>query len=187
MSQTNTTTQKIMKDKRSSMERLDAMENLLPKIAVALTEKIEEMDKKLSPLNRIQEILDAMISVIGLPAVEAALKENAIAAAKAQAEVDRADNEKLKADGFLVPEDVVTETSLLVLGEKDADGNDVAAGWFRVQMQNLKPESKELFLGKAVGATGVYPNGNQFQILESLRVDQEKVKQHAEVSNVETV
>lgn len=158
-----TTTQEMYKQKKSALERIEALESMLPNLIQALGRQIDDMKTQ---LNGLAELVDTMIGLIGVEKVEAELKSNRLKTATEKAEQQKAHTAKMLAEGRLVSAETVGDNSVLVLRVNSIEtGEPVGTGWFRFHVSEIKPEIRETMKGQTVGFKGA-DELQTFEILE---------------------
>jgi len=98
------------------------------------------------------EWMDAVVGLLGVEKVQAAVFGTRLKKAQAEAAVLKEETEKLKESGELVAQEAVSEDSYVVLTEVKNDTDEpVGPGWFRLHMTEVRPEFKEMLMGKPAG------------------------------------
>lgn len=174
------TTQKMASQKRNALERIEGLEQMVPNLIRALGKQLDEIGFKVTMM---EEMVDSLIGVVGVEPVQKAMTLARQNAAKAKAESQKAETEKLVADGVLEAQALIDEKSVLVLTEKLADGTDAIPGWFRLSVPELKPDFKERLLNKFVGHTDVLENGNTFTVTEVYKINASKAVAQAQAES----
>jgi hypothetical protein len=174
--QTQTTIANIVA-KKNATERLSALEaqmetQVMPALRAVQENIVPAIDREFRNLHGrvggVQELLRALLEVVGPDAVNAVLVENRKKddEANTKAQVD-AIAQGLTA-GALVKADVISEKSLMVFVEKDETGTPVALG-SRKQFvfTELQPEFRAQVTGKGVGEVLVDPQSKHtFTVVE---------------------
>lgn len=166
------TTQKMYKDKRSSMERLDGIESLLVPL---MENSSNQFRNHKSILDQYGKIINALIASVGPDLVAENLTKIQLEEAVEEAAKTKEHTEKLKAEGVLTPIEAVTDNAVVIATETKPDGTPQGAGWFRVTFNELNEEAKALFTGKKAGETGQFANGNTFEVLEVYQFNRKQV------------
>lgn len=172
-----TTTQKMATDKRNALTRIEELERLIPNLLQAIGKQIDAVNNK---QNAIDELVNSIIGVVGVDAVSAELLKNREDATNQKIETQKAETERLKAEGVLEPAAVIEADSVILLSESKADGSPVIPGWVRAHVSELKEQFCEELVGKTVGYTGTLENGNVFSVLEVLKVNASKAVANAQ-------
>jgi hypothetical protein len=166
-----TTTQKMFQDKRTALQRLDGIEELL----IPLLKQMKVMSNK---LDGIAQVVNGIVVAVGKDVVTQKIVELQLEDERARAEETKRLTEDMKQHGVLTPAEVVTKDTVIVATESKPDGTVHGAGWFRVQYNELSAEAKALFEGKKAGERGTFDNGNTFEILEVLQMHPEKLPEY---------
>lgn len=155
------------KQVKSAIERIDALEQELPRLALAINEVLTKNAQRLSD---VASVLEAVAHMLGQDEVDAKIAELAKErASKRLAEAQEKLNEAVEA-GQLVPVDMVDSDSFLVgTVSKGADAN-ATSEQVQVTYDQLSSTIKDQLLGAAVGSTAQADDGSLFQVTEIYRV-----------------
>ncbi len=151
------------KQVRSALERIDGLEQELPRIVLAINEALEGAGQR---VGQLANIVEAVVELFGADTVDAKIKE--IADRKITANLERA--KQALADGLekgdLLKADAIGEKALVVGRELDKDGNVVFPGRVQLTFAGIKPEFQEKLKGQGVGTIIETPAGGKFEVLE---------------------
>lgn len=150
------------KQVKTALERITAMEEVLPKIISSTNNGFNEV------LNRLDSLTDtvlALVELVGQDKVEATITQQAAAKRQAQEESAKENLAKALAGGAVKVVDSVTANTLIV-GREYAKDTDPSKG-ARVQTpyNRCRPEHQQQLLGKTVGAV-LDLGASMFEILE---------------------
>lgn len=170
----------------SASQKLRALEKQLKELQGFMGQLVNSVNQTLNQqvgpllgrLNDVEEILSVLVEDYGAEEVNAAIAgrrakklEGDIATAKANI----ADG---VAKGFLIPSEVVTEKSLVVGFESDANDVPQNPPWASLLFAQLREDLKPTFVGAAVG-TKVANGSGFFNITEIYVVDEERAREAA--------
>lgn len=177
MSPQQDTTKKFLKDARTTTERVQALEEMIPMLIQTIGKQFDEIKPQLKKLEMFEELMDVTIGLLGTERFAETLKASRLERAQNEAEAAKKENEKLKADGILQPvEKVETDSVVVISSHVTETGAPVGAGWVRFRMAELKPELQQKLLGQSVGFTD-QEGPNTFTLLEILKVNRDVLKQ----------
>lgn len=164
----------IQRKIRETNDAASAVTNQLNEIKTQLSGLANETNAKFQKLagwidNTFQkkdEILDALITILGTEAVFNQIKKAKIEKAEANSAAMKDALEKQLAEGGVKVSEVVGELSIIVGSEVDKDGNQIPPARAQVLFAQLTPELAALMLGKKVGDVVETPVGSKFTISE---------------------
>jgi len=107
----------------------------------------------------LSECMDAVVAILGEDKVRETIIQQRKDRSSKEAELHRATIATQLEKGLIAKADKVSEKSLLVGVEYDAEGNATHPGRVWALFAELKPESQTLLLGAAVGAEAPLPVG----------------------------
>lgn len=148
---------------KSALERIDTLEQELPRIVMAVNEALVGQNEK---TGQLANIVEAVVELFGAETVDAKIKE--ISDRKTMAKLEDAKVKLTEAiqKGEVVKADVITDKSLVVGREFDGEGNVVFPGRAQLQFAGIKPEFQEKLLGAGVGTTLETGEGRKFEVTE---------------------
>lgn len=155
------------KQVRSALERIDTLEQDVPRIFQAVNEALTQSNQRMSQLGKV---LEAVVELFGSETVDAKIKEIDTRNVQAQADGARAALEAGVADGTLVSALDINDKSLIVGREIDADGNVVFPGRVQLMFSGIRPEFQEKLLLQGPGFVVETQNGGKFEVLEVYNV-----------------
>jgi len=159
--------QSLRQRTRNAIERLDAVENSVTQIIQAINQSMGNMNNQISG---VTEVLDAVVALFGVDAVQNQVVEARKARQQEQSDAQMKQVEELKKQGVLVPQDKVEEQSLLVGRETTKDGQVVHPGRFQHHFAQIQKEVSAKMLGQAVGFKVETPAGGHWEILEIYKI-----------------
>jgi hypothetical protein len=164
------------KQVRSALERIDALEQELPRLGMAVDQALQVNGRRLGEL---ASVLEAVVELLGASTVDAKIKE--VADSKTMANMERAKQalEDALAKGELVKSETVTEKSLVVGREIDKNGSPIFPGRVQLTYGGIRPEFQEKLKGQAAGFSVETPRGNKFEVLEVYEVVEKQPEQPA--------
>jgi hypothetical protein len=168
---------------KSALERIDQLEQDLPKIVMGVNEAVMGQRRGLGEL---ASVVEALTEILGAGTVDAKIKE--INERKVQAQLDKAKaalDEGL-AKGDLVKADAVSDKSLIVGREYDKDGNVLPPGRAQITFDGIMPEFQDKLLGQGPGFTVETKNGGKFEVVEVYDVLATPVTAESADGNVES-
>lgn len=152
------TTQKIYQEKRSSIERLDNLEQNIPKMIVAIGKQLDPLinfqNEAAPKLAMFEEFFEVLVDIAGTDLVTSKLRALRLKRVTENANAQKAEVQAKLASGEIVATDKVGHGDIVVLAENDENGVVVEPGWFLTSVQNLIPEVKEQVIGQEVGFLG---------------------------------
>lgn len=159
---------------KSALERIDQLEGDLGEVQGMIQNLLMATNQVLSNFENRINVQAELIEALGLLAGPEKLAEtvNQIKAKKVNDALANAKKalEVAVEQGKVVPVDAITEKSLIIGAEFDADGIEVAPGRMQITFQSLLPQFKEELLGKGVGAEVKTPSGGSFKVSEVYEV-----------------
>lgn len=165
------------KQARNAMERVTALENVVPQI-IGMLQNIQ------AQFSQSVEILDALVENFGIETVEKTVVANRRQKAIAKSTEETKQVAALIEQGVLKATTKVAEHNMLVFKETKPDGtpNEPVS---RVQFmyEQLQEQFRTQLIGKAVGEKLASPGGNIFELAEIYEV----VPQAAPVPDVAPV
>lgn len=155
------------KQVKSAIERIDALEQELPRLVMGVNEALSNHAQRTAEL---ASIVEAVVELFGSEVVDAKIKE--ISDRKVLANLDAAEKnlEKAKGAGEAVKADAIDSKSLIVGREFDKDGNVVFPGKAQLTYEAIKPEFQKKLLGQSAGFQVETPNGGKFEVLEVYKI-----------------
>jgi hypothetical protein len=168
----NTFDRQVSMRKKASdaMTRLDGLESEVddlkqsfPRFAMGVQSVTSKINNEISDL---REIVDAIIQLVGPSKVQRVMIENRLT--KLQADADASSNAIAKKveDGQLAKGDKVTESSLIVGRESNADGTVIEPGYASFVFGQVHQAFKEKLLNQSVGSVVELNDGHKFEVLE---------------------
>jgi len=151
------------KNARNAMQRVEALEKIIPNIISATNQSLNQLQQQLA---QSVEIMDALIQILGEETVGKVMQENrqfrnqkALEEAKARvaAEVD---------SGALKPAETVGPNSRIVFQELDANGKALEPGRAEFDVSKMLEPFRTEVQGKKAGDSIKTPAGNTFEIQE---------------------
>ena len=146
-----------------ALERIAELEKVVPSLIQATNKGLQELGKAQSELD---ELIQSIAETIGVGKVQEVVDRRRTERELTQAEAARQQLEQLVSEGKAKLIDTVTQSSLLVAVESDADGKPVGPGRVQVAYAALLPEFKDVCLGKAAGFRFDTPSKTTLEILE---------------------
>lgn len=128
----------------NAMERLAELEAKLGRMESLLKLSSEKADAAVV-------LCDAISDIVGSDAVAAKVQENQLRRAQVVAEEQAKSVTMAIENKIIVPAEVVADESLVVLVEKDKEGNVVPPGRLQLWFRDLTEDFKAKFLGAKVG------------------------------------
>lgn len=162
-------TRVIAKRTTHALDRLDRIETLLPELISGINNSFGSMNQQ---LNAQAEFVEAVVEMLGRVAIEAAIKDNRERKAVELMESEKKGLEELKAAGAIAVVEKVTEKSIIVGREYNADGSVRHPGRAQVPYARVDANFKEKLLGQSVGFVMELPNTGKFEIVEICEVVQ---------------
>lgn len=148
---------------RSALQRIESLENDVAQIAAAFQQVFGQIEATINQTNRV---LDALIEEVGAEKIQERMKATALKAATEQAEKAKASLAQAVEANQIRPAEVVTEQSIIVGRESDAEGNIIPPGYVQLAYFSVKPEFQERLLGQTVGHIVDTANGGAFEVTE---------------------
>lgn len=162
-------TRLIAKRTTNALDRLDAVEKVLPELVTGINNSLGSMNQQ---LNAQGEVLDALVGLLGRDTVETAIKTNRETKATEMMEAEKKAYEELKVAGALSVVEKVTEKSIVVGREYNPDGTVRHPGRAQVAFQRVDAAFKDALLGQPAGFILELPNGGKFEVVEVAEVVQ---------------
>jgi len=159
--------QSLRQRTRNAIERLDAVENSITQMVQAINQSMGNLNNQISG---VTEVLDAVVSLFGVEAVQNQVIETRKSRQQEQSDAQVKQVEELKKQGVLVSQDKVEEQSLLVGRETTKDGQVVHPGRFQHHFSQIQKEVSAKMLGQAVGFKVETPAGGHWEILEIYKI-----------------
>jgi hypothetical protein len=151
------------KQVRSALERIEGLEQEMPRIVMAVNEALTGQGQQ---VQQLASIVEAVVELFGSDTVDAKIKELADAKVTKNLANAKAALEKGLASGEVVLADAINDNSLVVGREFKADGEVVFPGRVQLQFRAIKPEFQEKLRGQGVGFTVETAGGGKFEVLE---------------------
>lgn len=174
-----TTTQKMYQDKRTASERLGALEAALPAIIGALGKQIDPLTNSVRQLtdavNELRLYTDVLVGLAGVDAVADKVREVRTAQANEQMAAEDADTAKAVESGTLVPAEVVSPNSVIVITATGTDGVRQIPDHRRISFAQLKEEVKPQMEGKSKGFVLELPDKSTLTIVDLYDVNQQAI------------
>ena len=155
------------KQARNAIERMDAIEQLIPKLIEATNRSLGQLNDQLAGA---VEIVDAVVQILGEEAVSRAVSETRLVRAKETAKNQEAAIAKGVEAGQLKKTETVTPTSYIVFKEYDKEGTELAVSRFQSSLKNLQPKVREELAGKTVGYKVKVEGEHSFEVMEIYEV-----------------
>lgn len=170
---------KRIQDLTARMEEYEkSMTQLIPSINNALGSINQQLSAQ-------AEVLEGVVESFGRDKVEAAVKASRERRIQQTMESEKKALEDLRASGELVAVPLVTEKSVIVGREYDADGSVRVPGRVQVAYSRVDPQFQTKLLDQPPGTTFELPNGGKFEVLEVYEVV-EKPLAAADDTNTDT-
>jgi uncharacterized protein YoxC len=148
----------------NAIQRVEALEGQVTSIIDSTNKALDDIHQKLA---RLQQQVLAVCDVVGQDAVSAKVVENMTNNDLVRTQNLTARTAEAVANGELKVAEVIGDSSMLVMVEKDKEGNPLRSG-SRQHMavpQILQPFRSQL-LGKGVGETITSESGHTFTVVE---------------------
>lgn len=152
---------------KSALERIEALEQEFPRIIGGVNNGFMNVEGR---LNETTEIMNAMAELIGQDSVAAKVAENRTKRAEATAAAQTEGLAKALADGKVAKVETISEKTIIIAKAFDKDGNLEVPGRIQMDFGQVKPEFREQFLGKSVGAILDTPVGGKLEVTELYEV-----------------
>ena len=159
------------KNARNAMQRVEILERRQESTEKAIANLVQSIQEAFNRLEKEHQnalrIIDALVSVVGVEAVNAQM----MTAAKKE-DQDRTDQtKKLIADGLaegkLKTVDVIGDKSLIAFHRTNADGTAMElGGYVTFNLTDLKEEFRKGLLGKGVGTKVVSSEPYNYEVIE---------------------
>lgn len=162
------------KQVKSAIERIDTIEQDLPRVVMAVNEALTAQSQRVGEL---ASILEAVVELAGVQAVDVKIKEIADRKVLANLEVAKSRLEQALTSGEVVSANVISERSLIVGREFDAQGEVLFPGRAQLQYAGVKPEFQAQLLGQGFGFTLETGDGGKFEVLEVYDVVDQSAEQ----------
>lgn len=148
---------------KSALERIDDVEQELPRIVAAVNEVLAGQNQRTAEL---AAILEAAVELLGAETVDAKVKE--ISERKVTQDLEKAQAALVAglADGQLVKAEVIGEQTLVVGREFKEDGELVFPGRIQLTFAGIRAEFQAKLKGQGVGFTVETVDGGWFEVLE---------------------
>ena len=162
--------ERILNQKRqvkSALERIDAIEQELPRVISAVNEVLMQNNQRVTGL---AEVVEAVVELFGSETVDAKITEVRTRKLAAQAAQAKENLEKAVVEGKILATATVEEDSLIVGRESDAEGNIAGPGRVQLLFSGIRPEFQEKLKGQAAGFSVTTENGGKFEVLEVYKV-----------------
>ena len=145
----------IQKRIKKAMEAKDSMDSQLKNIDENLKQLFANDNKMAAwvdeKYSKHEEILSALIEIIGTQKVFEEIKKARIEKAEANSASQKEALDKGLAEGTVKAVDEVTDTSIIVGSEVDKDGNVIPPARSQILFASLPPELADLLRAKKVG------------------------------------
>jgi hypothetical protein len=148
---------------KSALERLDVIEENLPRIVGGFNEVLNRFGTQLQV---IDELMTAVVALLGEENVNSKVQENRIKRAEDNARLQAEDIEKRLTDGTLVRVEAISEKSLIVGREFDKEGTVMIPGRVQMDFVTVLPDYKEKLIGQKVGFSVPTPPGGKYEVVE---------------------
>lgn len=173
----DTAAQHASKVARNATERIARLERVLERFVGSTSQAVTEIQQQLA---QYQELLDAVIQVVGVESITETVLES-----RRQKLIDGANElregiaKKVEA-GTLKATDTITETSFLLCGVTDGNGNKIEEARVGVNVPQLLKQFKDAAIGQKAGHKLATPDGRTLEVLEVYDVSVPSVQQVAQ-------
>ena len=152
---------------KSALERIADLEAFvegdLQKVVGAIDQALQTQQVQ---TRQLATVIQALVEILGAETVDAKIKELEAAKQAKALEDAKAALEDALLKGLVAKAEAVSEQSLLVGFETDAEGQVLAPGRAQISYASLNPTYKEKFLGLTAGEKVTLDNGNTFNLTE---------------------
>jgi ABC-type transporter Mla subunit MlaD len=131
---------------------------------VRATEQV--LQKQNQELSSLKEMVNALVGLVGPDEIAKAIDDNRIAAAEENAKQVQANIAKGLENKKLVKAEKVSEQSVIVGQETNADGSVLAPGYSAMSFSEIKPDFQTKLLGQPVGFAVETETGGKFTVTE---------------------
>jgi hypothetical protein len=170
-----------MSEKQAKAER-QAQKPILKRlldIEADLTGLVDALNKSLTlveqRLTTLDEVSNAVVSVLGVELVQAAITASHVKKAKADADAQAKALLMAVDKGLVIKSELLTEKSVIVGRELDKDGNEVPPGRVQMLYGQIKEEFRAALLGKPVGTQIDTPVGGKFEVVDLYEIQEKPV------------
>lgn len=156
-----------VKDTRKALKapliRIEKLENDLPQILQTVQQGFGIVDQK---VRTVEEIVNALVSIIGLDKVQETVDANRNAQLQKESDAEEQGLNLAKDKGMIAVADEISDRSVIVGHEVDAEGKVLPPGRAQLLFAQVKEELRAELLGKKVGESIATPVGGQFIVDE---------------------
>lgn len=148
---------------RTALDRIEHLETSLSQVFTAVTKTFETIESR---FQRTEELLTAVVSILGIDAVQATVIENRRGMAQAGLAKAQEELAAALAKGQVVVAEAVGETSIIVGLEVDSDGQPVGyvEGRQQISINKIIPEIRAQLMGKGPGFSIDTPRKGKFTV-----------------------
>ncbi len=146
---------------KSALERIKGLEDSLQQTVQAVNQTLNLIDRRFA---EIEEVLAAVKALN--PAVENEISRARQARRDAHTEAARKALEAGVASGDIAVVEAISDKSVIVGHERNADGTDKEQARSQILFSTVKPEFQEQLRGKGIGTTITGTDGGTFEVLE---------------------
>lgn len=150
--------QGIRAAQRNALQRIEALEGDLQRIAGAISKTLTETDQKLTSLI---ELVDALVAEVGQDQVVARVQATRDEKIQERANAAKAALDKALAEGQVVPCETIEENAIITGIEYGGDGQPIKPGYVQLGLSAVKPEFQEKFKGQTVGFEAPIPSSQE--------------------------
>jgi hypothetical protein len=152
------------KNARNAIQRVEALEEVVPKMISVINEGMGKLQQQISSL---AEVMEAQTAAIGSESVNTIVMENRRTNDAKKVAAEKEEIAKRVEAGELIPADSIGDSTLMVFEESDKEGKVLPFG-SRVQFSfgQLKEEFRKDVVGKKLGDKVVVPEGHSFEVKE---------------------
>lgn len=148
--------------KKSALERIDLLENEIPRLISAINGAFEQLNERVGSLAKLVE---AVVETVGAEQVEQSLKAIEDRKIELQLSAAKAELDSQVAAGNMLKVEVVGEKSLIVGREFDREGVLIPPGRAQIMFASIKPEYQEKLKGQQAGFM-FETVGGKFEVME---------------------
>jgi len=148
----------LAKKSANALERLEVLERTVNSIGSATNNNINQ-------IGGMTEVLDAVVQILGVEAIQKVLSENRVAMAEAQSKAEEEALKELLSKGDIAESEKISDKSIVVGKETNPDGTVRPPGRAQVAFARIDPTFQEQFLGKSAGFVLDLPTGGKFEVL----------------------
>lgn len=148
---------------KNALERIDGLEQQMVKLIEGLNTAFDQINRKLGTL---EDSLEAVVTILGVETVAQSITEIRLKRAEDAATQEKEKIKALVEAGIYATAETVSDKSIVVGRESDAEGKISPPGFVKADFRDIKPELKEKFLGQTVGFKLETSPGQTFELLE---------------------